>query len=89
MFDNNVNDILDDMDVHYQEIVAHNHTHDDYTMHSFDAVLTSKNEVFWSMVQRKKDNWELGGDIDPNAIIDKSVTKFNNIKIVYYIPLCM
>ena len=32
------------------------------------------------MIQRKKDNWELSGDIDPNALIDESVTKFNNMK---------
>ena len=49
-------------------------------MHLFDALLTSKNEVFRSMVQRKKNDWELGGDIDPNALIDESVTKFNNMK---------
>ena len=80
MFDNNVKDMLDDMDANYQEIIAHSHTHDDYTMHLFDTLLTFKNEVFRSMVQRKKDDWELGGDIDPNALIDESVIKFNNMK---------
>ena len=37
MFDNNVKDMLDDMNANYQEIIAHNHTHDDYIMHLFDA----------------------------------------------------
>ena len=60
MFNNNVKDMLDDMDANYQDIIAHSHTHDDYTMHLFDALITSKNEIFRSMVQHKKDDWELG-----------------------------
>ena len=80
MFDNNFKDMINNIDANYQETVSHSHTHNDYTMHLSDALLTSKNEVFWSTVQRKKDNWEIGSDIDPNALIDESITKLNNMK---------
>ena len=80
MFANNVKDMLDDMDSNYQEIVAHNHSHDDYTIHLFDALHTSKNEAFRSMVQRKKNDWELGGELNDHELIDECVTKFNNMQ---------
>ena len=32
------------------------------------------------MVQRKKDDWDLSNEVDSKALIDKSVTKFNNMK---------
>jgi len=75
---NNVKDMLDDMTSNYQEIIAQQNTHGGYTMHLFDALLTSKNEVFRSMVQRKKDDWELGGEVYNSKLIDECVTKYNN-----------
>ena len=66
IFGNNGEDMIDNMDYNYQEIVTHNHTHYNYTMYLFNALLTSKNEVFRSMVQCKKDDWELGGDVNDN-----------------------
>jgi len=59
---------------------ANQHTHDDYTMRLFDALLTSKNAVFRSMVQSKKDDWELGGKVNNSKLIDECVTKYNNMK---------
>jgi len=77
---NNVKDMLDDMTSNYQEIIAQQNTHGGYTMHLFDALLTSKNEVFRSMVQRKKDDWELGGEVYNSKLIDECVTKYNNMQ---------
>ena len=79
MFNNNVKDMLDDMDSNYQKIIEHNHTHDDYTMHLFDTLLTSKNKVFCSMVQGKKNDWEIGRDVNNNELINECVTHFNNM----------
>ena len=74
----NRKDTIAGMDANYQVILAYNHTNDDYTTHLFDAILTSNNEVFWYIVQRKEKNWEFGEDVNPNKLIDESVAKFNN-----------
>ena len=50
----NVQEMLDYMEMNYEEIVCHNFTHPDYVMHLFNALLSSKNEIFRSMIQRKK-----------------------------------
>jgi len=72
--------MLDNMTSNYQKVIAYQHTHDDYIIHLFDALLTSKNKVFCSMVQRKKDDWELGGEVNKSKLIDECITKYNNMQ---------
>ena len=52
--------MVDFMDANYEEILAHNFTHPDYTMHLFNALLTSKSDIFRFMIQRLEDAWEIG-----------------------------
>ena len=51
----NMKEMLEDMDTNFQHIIRQKHTHDDYGMHLFTSMLTSKNEEFNSMIQRLKD----------------------------------
>ena len=76
---NNVQDMLDYMEMNYEHILRHNFTHPDYVMHLFNALLTSKNDIFRSMIQREKDKWELGEDVLPDSLVDKATTKYNNM----------
>ena len=71
--------MLDDMETNYQHIIRQKHTHDDYVMHLFTAMLTSKNEEFNQMIQRSKDEWELGKDVTSDALIKTAVVKYNNL----------
>ena len=75
----NMKDMLDDMETNYQHIIRQKHTHDDYVMHLFTAMLTSKNEEFNQMIQRSKDEWELGTDVTSDALIKTAVVKYNNL----------
>ena len=52
---NNLKDIVDDIELNYQYIIGQQHTHPDYIMHLFTAMLSSKNEEFHSLIQREKD----------------------------------
>ena len=78
-YNNNVQDMLDYMEMNHKEIIRHGFTHPDYVMHLFTALLTSKNDIFRSMIQREKDKRELGDDVDPDSLVGKVTTKFNNM----------
>ena len=75
----NVQEMLDYMEMNYEEIVRHNFTHPDYIMHLFNALLSYKNDIFRSMIQRGKDKWELGEDIQHDYLVEKATTKYNNM----------
>ena len=45
-YDHNLKEILDNMQDNYGHITDLNQTHQDYLMHLFDALLSSRNEVF-------------------------------------------
>ena len=63
------------MEVNYEDIVSHNFTHPDYTMHLLNDLLTSKNDIFRSMIQRLKDRWEIGENVEPDILIEATLTK--------------
>ena len=42
-------------------------------------MITVKNEEFHLMIQRKKDDWELGGYIYPDRLIEYDVVRYNNL----------
>ena len=48
-------------------------------MRLFDNLLASKNKFVRSIVQRKKNDWELGRDVNDNDLINECVIKFKNI----------
>ena len=79
MVNENVQDMIDYMEMNYEEILRHNFTHPGYVMHPFNALLTSKNDIFWSMIQREKDRGELGEDVLPDSLVEKATTKYNNM----------
>ena len=66
---NNAQDMLDYMEANYEEILCHNFTHPDYVMHLFNTLRTSKNDILRSMIQREKDKWELGEDVQPDSLV--------------------
>ena len=72
--------MLDDMNRNYLDVLRQGHTHDSYMMHLFDALFTSKNESFVSFIQRKKDDWEIGGTETPTTLISLAFQKYNNMK---------
>ena len=47
------------MEANYEEILAHNFKHPDHTMYLFNALSTSKKNIFRSMIQHLKDSWEI------------------------------
>ena len=54
-FGNNIQEMVGFIEANYEEIVAHNFTHTDYTIHLFNVLLTSKSDIFRSMIQQLKD----------------------------------
>ena len=71
--------MIDFMEANYEEIVAHNCTHNDYTMQLFNALLTSKNDIFRSMIQRLNDAWEIVENVEPGVLIEATLTEYNNM----------
>ena len=49
-FSNNVQEMVDFVEANYEEIVPHNFTHPDYTIHLLNALLTSKNKMSRSVI---------------------------------------
>jgi hypothetical protein len=78
-FNHNVCDMLDHMNDTYLEIVCSGGKHEDMIMDLFTSLLSSKNEIFNSYIQRTKDNWEVGKDYEVDEIITSAVEKFNNM----------
>ena len=78
-FRNNVQEMVDFMEANYEEIVTHNCMYPDYRMHLFSEVLTSKNDIFPSMIQQLKDTWKIGENDMPYVLIEAAFTKYNNM----------
>ena len=76
---NNVQEMMDFVEANYEEILCHGFTHPDYVMHLFNALITAKNDISRLMIQQEKDKWELGKDVQPNSLVQKSTTKYNNM----------
>ena len=76
---NNVVDMLDFMQENYDKIIAANDTFDDLVRHIFRALLTCPNHIFRDLIQRTKDDWDIGGDIDADSLSLMAKTKYNNM----------
>jgi hypothetical protein len=78
-FSDNVADMLDHMNETYLEILKSSGSHEDFLMDIFNALLTSKNDVFKAFIQRSKDDWETGEDIEADQLIATATEKYNNM----------
>ena len=57
----NMKKLTDYMGKKYKEILDRNHTHEDYLLDLFNALVTVPNESFKSFVRAERQQWELGG----------------------------
>jgi hypothetical protein len=78
-FSENVADMLDHMGDNYLEILKSSGSHEDYLMDLFTALLSTKNDVFKSFIQRQKDDWETGKDLDADELVATATEKYNNM----------
>ena len=78
-FSENVADMLDNMGDNYIEILKSSGSHEDYLMDLFNALLSTKNDVFKAFIQRQKDDWETGKDLDPDELVATATEKYNNM----------
>jgi hypothetical protein len=78
-FSENVADMLDNMGDNYIEILKSSGSHEDYLMDLFNALLSTKNDVFKAFIQRQKDDWETGTDLEPDELVAIATEKYNNM----------
>ena len=78
-FSHNLIQMLDDMESNYHRILELGQKHEDWTLHVFNAMLSAKNKVFTDYIQRKKDEWEVGEDINVDTLITDAKSKYNNM----------
>jgi hypothetical protein len=78
-FNHNVCDMLDHMNDNYNEIIRSGGSHEDMVMDLYSALLTSKNDIFNSFIQRSKDDWETKQDISIEELTTLATEKFNNM----------
>ena len=71
--------MLDAMENAYDIIISNQGSHDDYMMHIFSALLSSKNTVFKDYIQVFKNQWEDDENKPPPQIISKLKSKFANM----------
>ena len=71
--------MLIDMKENCSKIIELGKTHEDYNMHLFHAMLTSKNQIFVDYIQQKKNAWEEGKEVQPDTLIQEALTKYNNM----------
>ena len=81
VFGHNVSEMTDKMTSLNDEIIQRGFSHDDYVLDLYQALLSGKNDVFTSYIQRKRDDWDTGVDTDPDDLISDAVTKYNNMVI--------
>ena len=78
-FQYHVIDMTDKMMADYQLILEKNGRHDDMVLDLYTALLSGKNEIFSSFIQRRKDDWETGTDESHEALVKVANTKYNNM----------
>ena len=78
-FSNNVQEMVDFVEANYEEIVPHNFTHPDYTIHLLNALLTSKNKMSRSVIQRLINVQKIGRNGEPEVLIEANLKKYNNM----------
>ena len=77
--DYNVRILTDKMKLLHSEILEKGSSHEDYVLDMFNALLTTRNTVFTQYIQREKDAWDTGKDIDADTLINNAVIKFDNM----------
>jgi len=78
-FEHNVSDMLDEIESSYNQITELGYKHDDIVMDTFDSILSSKNQIFRDLIQRTKDDWEMGKDMELSELAATAMTKYNNM----------
>ena len=64
------------MEANYDEIEAYSITYSKYSTHLFSTSITSKNEVFRSMIQRLTGEWGIGENVESDILIEAYLTKY-------------
>ena len=78
-YNHNVRDMLTAIQLTYTTIEELGFKHDDIVMDTFEALLSTKNQVFKDFIQRKKDAWETGEDITLGELSEDALNKYNNM----------
>ena len=78
-YKHDVKAMLDDMQNNYLQILRKEETHDNYEDDVFEALLSSKNDIFRNYIQRLQDECESGKDITPGDIMELALRKYNNM----------
>ena len=78
-YDQNLKEMLDNTQDNYGHTTDLDQTHQDYMMHLFDALLSSRNDVFNAYIQCRKYHWEEGGSLTHDTLIVNATTKYNNM----------
>ena len=78
-FNNNVNDLLNNMSGNYTTILQKGVTHEDYVRHLFRALLSGPNSSLNCYIERCKDDWDTGADVTPDSLIQVAKEKYNNM----------
>ena len=64
----------------YDTIVSNKGMHDDYAMHIFKSLMSTKNSIFRDYIQDFKNRWEDDDEtITSNYLISKAKAKFANM----------
>ena len=65
----------------FNTIIDNNGTHDDFMIHLFNSLLSSKNRIFCDYIQGFKNRWEEDDDeITSALLIGKAKSKYANLK---------
>ena len=78
-FRHNVKDMLKDMNGNYVKILGKKQKHDTFDDDLFEALLSTKNQVFHNFIQRIQDKWETGTDYTPGQIMELALQKYANM----------
>ena len=78
-YNHNVRDMLTAIQSTYTTIEELGFKHDNIVMETFEALLSTKNQVFKDFIQRKKDGWETGDDLTLGDLSEYALNKYNNM----------
>jgi hypothetical protein len=78
-YSHNVREMTDKLQSYYNDILRKGRTHEDFVLDLFNALGSGKNDVFCDFIQRKKDEWDTGVDIEADQLIKDALAKYNNM----------
>ena len=79
-FNHNVRDMLTKMEQDYQHIIMEGQKHEDYLLHIFNALGSSKNDEFRTYIAGLKRDWESGEkEFTPDSLSCKALRVYNNM----------